>query len=69
MIGGEAICYGDATIEFEPDGPGQFKELAGVAVTPSGVIAIVDGVNSRVVLLNNRFETVGDGSDRTLSAV
>jgi hypothetical protein len=41
------------------DGPFQFKEPAGVAVTKSGMIAVADGLTGRVELFNGRFEFVG----------
>jgi DNA-binding beta-propeller fold protein YncE len=40
-------------------GPYQFKEPAGVAVLPSGMIAMADGLTGRVEFFNNRFEYIG----------
>jgi streptogramin lyase len=39
--------YGD-------DGPYEFKDPSGVAVTPSGIAAIADGISGRVVFYNSR---------------
>jgi hypothetical protein len=41
------------------DGPFQFKEPAGVAVTKTGWIAVADGLTGRVELFNGRFEFRG----------
>jgi tripartite motif-containing protein 71 len=41
------------------DGPFQFKEPAGVAITKKGVIAITDGTTGRVEFFNHRFEFMG----------
>ncbi|MGH7739100.1 MAG: hypothetical protein ACREL1_03030 [bacterium] len=41
------------------NGPYQFKEPAGVAVLPSGMIAVVDGLTSRIEFFNSRFEYIG----------
>jgi sugar lactone lactonase YvrE len=40
-------------------GPYQFKEPAGVAVLPGGMIAVTDGLTGRVEIFNNRFEYIG----------
>src|SRR5262249_46301100 len=40
-------------------GPYQFKEPGGVAVAPSGLIAVTDGGTGRVEFFNNRFEYIG----------
>lgn len=41
------------------DGPAQFKEPAGVAITKNGVIAVADGLSGRVAFYNHRFEYIG----------
>ncbi|HVM32240.1 MAG TPA: NHL repeat-containing protein [bacterium] len=43
-------------------GPYQFKEPADVAVLPSGLIAVTDGLAGRVDFFNNRFEYIGHWS-------
>jgi hypothetical protein len=52
------------------DGPFQFKEPAGVAVSRGGLIAIVDGLTARVEFFNSLFEFVGEwrAKDDILSA-
>ncbi len=44
------------------DGPFQFKEPSGVAITNSGIVAIADGIGGRVLFYNSRngdFELLG----------
>jgi tripartite motif-containing protein 71 len=41
------------------DGPDQFKEPGGVAITKDGVIAITDGMTGRVEFFNHRFDFIG----------
>ncbi len=41
------------------EGPCQFKEPAGVVITHTGPIAVVDGLTGRVEFFNNRFEFIG----------
>lgn len=41
------------------DGPDQFKEPAGVEITPDGMIAVTDGTSGRVEFFNHRFEFIG----------
>jgi len=41
------------------DGPNQYKEPAGVAITSKGVIAVSDGLTGRVEFYNNRFDFIG----------
>jgi streptogramin lyase len=42
------------------DGPFQFKEPAGVAVSRGGLVAIVDGLTARVEFFNSLFEFLGE---------
>lgn len=44
------------------EGPDQFKEPGGVAITPEGLIAVTDGTTGRVEFFNNRFEFKGQWS-------
>jgi DNA-binding beta-propeller fold protein YncE len=42
------------------DGPNQYREPAGLTILPGGWLAVVDGVNGRVLFYNNRFEYISD---------
>ncbi len=44
------------------DGPYQFKEPGGVAVTKDGITAVTDGMAGRVEFFNQRFEPIGQWS-------
>ena len=51
------------------DGPGQFKEPAGVVVTKSRMIVVADGMAGRVDIFNHRFDFIGEwrAADENLS--
>ena len=59
------LSYQSVPVTFEGwfgDGPDQFKDPGGVAITHTGVIAVTDGGTGRVEFFNNRFDFLGQWS-------
>jgi streptogramin lyase len=64
------VDYSPVTVEgWYGDGPGQFKEPAGVVVTKGKLIVVADGLTGRVNIFNARFDFISEwrAADETLN--